>query len=426
MRIESLSTRRILAPFLVVAFGVGAAACSHETKHDGLSVGTTIDTSTTMGNNVPVDTETTTTDVSQDDMSNPFNPTAKELAYFSCLDPKNEKYGIEINEVDGTQFVAQVLPAQIPVEIEKKDFYHREDSNSLDSPFTVDLTNKAEVEAELAANLCAKPALEAAYIGTLTRIATLVGLEAPMLKEFVGKTGDEISAMITNPHNEATFPADKAEKYKLANLEATKKREALAEYIVAVLNTLQKRGNVKGLQLHSDYALNIESNFNPTEPAKFAEDDYTGDVYILDYTFKGSDCVDHRVSIGINTGATTPEGVKDDGDKRPVIIIKDVKCDKTVPTTTVHENGTTTTIRVNDTTTTTIHSDGTTTTTTEPRYDLSVCDLDQKRNEGGYGVVVHYSNLTAPQRDAILADPMNKSPYTSLHDSNGDGQEICK
>ncbi len=78
-------------------------------------------------------------------------------------------------------------------------------------------------------------------------------------------------------------------------------------------------------------------------------------------------------------------------------------------------------------TTSSSSSTSTSTPTTQPElFNIDVCDLDAPRNEGGYGVVKFFRNITKAMRDAILADPMNKTPYTSLGDSNNDGQVICK
>lgn len=309
--------QRLAAVGTVVALSIGAAACGGDNDSDIAYRG---------------DGSTTTVDGDRrtegDDLFNPFNPSAEELAQFDCLDEDNERFGIVISEYEGTSFVEQVLPAQMPVEIGEKDPFHREASNALDSPFTVDLTKNNEVHAELAANFCAKPALLAA---TLHEIANtplrgqIIGEHAPMLEEFVGITADEASAMLTNPHNEDVFPAEKAEQFIAENMAATKKREALAEYLVAVLADFQKRGNVADLQLHSDYALNQVSNFDRTAAAKYSVADYRGSAFMYDLTAKGLDCVD--LTLGFNTGAET-NGHPDDGDKRPVIVKEGDICEE--------------------------------------------------------------------------------------------------
>lgn len=65
-------------------------------------------------------------------------------------------------------------------------------------------------------------------------------------------------------------------------------------------------------------------------------------------------------------------------------------------------------------------------TTAEQLYEITYCDIDAPRNEGGYGVVMHLGSLTLSQLNAIKADTMNKLNFTNLGDSNGDGQVICK
>lgn len=317
--------QRLAAVGTVVALSIGAAACGGDSDSDIAYRGD--------GSSTSVEGSERT---AGDDLFNPFNPSAEELAQFDCLDEDNEDYGIVISEYEGTSFVEQVLPAQMPVEIAEKDPFHREASNSLDSPFTVDLTKNNEVHAELAANFCAKPALLGA---TLHQIANtplrgqIIGEHAPKLEEFVGITADEASAMLTNPHNEEVFPADKIEQFVAENMAATKKREELAEYLVAVLADFQKRGNVTDLELHSDYALNQVSNFDRTAPAKYSVANYQGDAFMYDLTAKGLDCVD--LTLGFNTGATT-NGLPDDGDKRPVIVVEGDVCEDepgTPPTT---------------------------------------------------------------------------------------------
>lgn len=107
-----------------------------------------------------------------------------------------------------------------------------------------------------------------------------------------------------------------------------------------------------------------------------------------------------------------------------------------VTTTTTPGGHTTTTIPRPTTTTTTVRPTTTTTTTTTtiPRptttapqlFELEWCDIDKRRNEGGFGVIMFATGLTRAERDEILADPNNIVDYQNLGDSNGDGQYICK
>jgi hypothetical protein len=264
--------------------------------------------------------------------NNPFNPTAEELARFDCLDQDNEKYGLNIIEVNGAQTVEQVLPSSLPVEVAEHDAFHRETSDSLNSPFTVDLTKNNEVHAELAANLCRNPALLAGTIHTLANTpfnGDVAANSAEWMKGFAGKSADEISAMITNPHNQANFPEEKLEQYIAENLAATNARLEYAKYTVAVLGNLQKRGNMTGMSLTSDYALHPSSAFNIDNPARFTHAEYTGDAFVYSYTIKGEDCV--LFSLGFNTGA-----LGNDGDMRPVLVQEGDVCEdepETPPTT---------------------------------------------------------------------------------------------
>ena len=247
---------------------------------------------------------------------NPFNPSAEELARFDCLDQDNEKYGLNIIDVNGASTVEQVLPSSLPVEIAEHDAFHRETSDSLNSPFTVDLTKNNDVHAELAANLCRNPALLAGTIHTLANTTfngDAAANSAEWMKGFAGKSADEISAMITNPHNEDNFPEEKLEQYIAENLAATNARLEYAKYTVAVLSNLQKRGNMTGLALESDYALHPSSAFDINNPARFTHAEYTGDAFVYSYTIKGEQCV--LFSLGFNTGA-----LGNNGDMRPVLV----------------------------------------------------------------------------------------------------------
>lgn len=427
---ESRYTQRILAPFLFVAIGVGAAACSSDTKHNGLS----LETATSVDGTAPVGTETTaegsttTTTMTPelyDEVSRLFSTNQADLT-FECDDEGAKSDAIEVKPLAGDNSdKSYVIPKQnylLPVDSTKPDDDHRMWSDSYAPSVIADINDKEAVELNIKANGCEDVLTTYANLNFLARLLTTLQLPE-------GKTIADINPALVRFDVDPSEINDMAAATieRIGNMSSQEDLDAYNQFIddarvyAGIIDNFENAGVQTETATSYFHLKNLGQEVNKAgvpeiEQVMGGYDDdpntriVENQFLVMQGTEKANGCV---FQWGINIH-----------DLRPAVL-EDADCVKPVVTTTSHvgttSTSTTTTAPRVTTTTTTVP-----TTTTEPRYDLSVCNLRLNRNEGGKGVVVHHSNLTAAQRDAILANPDNKSPYNSLGDSNGDGQEICK